>query len=83
MDQKNVLPSKTNERTSEFPSLYCERRTHVETACAAYYLNLKPQTLRSWASLENGPIRPKRISRRLNWPVEEIKILLSIEKSAE
>ena len=80
MNQKNVLPSKTNERKNEFPPIYCERRTHVETACAAYHLNRKPQTLRSWASLENGPIRPKRINRRLIWPVEEIKILLNIEK---
>lgn len=31
-----------------FTSLEFERRTHVDTACAAYHLGRKPQTLRVW-----------------------------------
>lgn len=50
-----------------------ETRSHVDTECAAFWLNRKPQTLRSWASKENGPIRPSRIHKRLMWPVAEIK----------
>ena len=50
--------------------------TTVPTAHAAYYLNRQPQTLRAWASLENGPIRPIRINSRLSWPVDQIKMLL-------
>lgn len=50
----------------------------VQTNAAAYYLNRKPQTLRSWACLENGPIRPLRIKNRLAWSVAEIKALTEV-----
>jgi len=52
-------------------------RPTVPTADAAYYLNRKPQTLRAWACLENGPVRPIRINGRLAWNVGEIQSLLS------
>ena len=61
----------------EFVPLAFENRTHVDTACAAYHLGRQPQTMRSWACTENGPIRPKRISGRLAWPVADIRRLLS------
>ena len=54
-----------------------EARTHVETACAAFHLTRKPQTMRAWACLENGPIRPIRINGRLAWSVSDIQGLLS------
>ena len=54
-----------------------EARTHVETACAAFHLTRKPQTMRAWACLENGPIRPIRINGRLAWSVKDIRGLLS------
>lgn len=41
----------------------------VPTDAAAYYLNRKPQTMRQWACLENGAIRPVRINGRLAWNV--------------
>lgn len=59
-----------------YPNIDDETRTHVETSCAAYWLNRKEQTLRTWASRENGPIRPIRINGRLAWPVEMIRELL-------
>lgn len=46
---------------------------------AATALNRKPQTLRKWACLENGPIRPVRINGRLAWRVSDIQALLSGE----
>lgn len=51
-------------------------RPTVGTSLAAYYLNRKPQTLRTWACLENGPIRPLRINGRLEWRVQDIKKLM-------
>ena len=60
-----------------FPPIDQETRSHVETACAAFHLTRKGQTLRTWACLENGPLRPLRINGRLAWPVAEIKRLLS------
>nr|WP_241673266.1 DNA-binding protein [Lacisediminimonas profundi] len=54
-----------------------ETRSHVETACAAFHLTRKSQTLRIWACLENGPIRPIRINGRLAWPVVELRRLLT------
>lgn len=50
----------------------------VGTAEAAAYLNRQPQTLRGWACLENGPIRPVRVHGRLAWPVAEIRRLLGV-----
>jgi hypothetical protein len=61
---------------SGFTSLDLERRTHVDTACAAYHLGRKPQTLRVWASSENGPLRPVRVNGRLAWPVADIRRVL-------
>ncbi len=52
-------------------------RPTVPTDAAAYYLNRQPQTLRAWACLENGAMRPIRINGRLAWNVAEIKSLLS------
>ena len=51
-------------------------RTTVATNEAAYYLNRKPQTLRIWASTEEGALRPVRINGRLAWNVAEIKAIL-------
>ena len=52
-------------------------RPTVPTDAAAYYLNRQPQTLRAWACLENGALRPIRINGRLAWAVSDIKRLLS------
>jgi hypothetical protein len=60
-----------------FAPLDAETRTHVDTACAAFHLTRKPQTMRAWACLENGPLRPIRISGRLAWAVADIKRLLN------
>jgi hypothetical protein len=54
-----------------------EMRSHVGTDCAAFWLNRKSQTLRSWASTEQGAIRPIRINGRLAWSVSDIKKLLN------
>lgn len=59
-----------------FPPLKLETRSHVETACAAFHLMRKPQTMRAYACLENGPIRPVRINGRLAWSVASIRKLL-------
>jgi hypothetical protein len=60
-----------------FPPIETETRSHVDTACAAYHLMRMPQTLRAYACLENGPIRPTRINGRLAWAVADIKRLLN------
>ena len=69
----NQLPAT---HAAHFPPLEQVTRPTVPTDAAAYYLNRQPQTLRSWASLENGALRPVRISGRLAWSVAEIKSLL-------
>lgn len=60
-----------------YPALDVQTRSHVETACAAYYLMRRPQTLRAWACHENGPLRPTRVNGRLAWPVDQIRVLLN------
>ena len=62
----------------KFTPLAHENRPAVDTAAAAYYLGRRPQTLRGWACMENGPIRPIRVNGRLAWPVAEIKRVLGV-----
>ena len=62
-----------------FVALSSETRTAVDTATAAHHLIRKPQTLRGWACLENGPLRPLRINGRLAWPVSELRRVLGVE----
>lgn len=64
----------------DFVSLDQETRAAVDTATAAYHLNRQPQTLRAWACLENGPLRPLRVHGRLAWPVAELRRVLGVEK---
>ena len=61
-----------------FPPLEQVNRPHVNTEQAAHYLMRRPQTMRGWACLENGPIRPLRINGRLAWPVAELKRVLGL-----
>ena len=68
------LPHATN--AAHFPPLETVTRPTLPTDAAAYYLNRQPQTLRAWACLENGALRPIRISGRLAWPVAAIRALL-------
>jgi hypothetical protein len=56
-------------------------RPMLTTAEAAYYLNLKPQTLRVWACKENGPLRPVRLHGRLGWPVTAVRRYLGLEQT--
>lgn len=63
--------------TNQFPSLEQVTNPTVPTDAAAYYMSRKPQTLRSWACFENGPLRPIRINGRLAWPVAGIKTVLN------
>ena len=62
----------------QFPPLAHETRPAVDTAAAAHYLNRKPQTLRGWACMENGPLRPIRINGRLAWNVSELRRVLGV-----
>lgn len=72
-----AVKSATVKQLQSFVPLEQENRSHVDTACAAFHLTRKVQTLRAWACLENGPLRPIRISGRLAWAVGDIKQLLN------
>ena len=65
--------------THNFPPLELETRPTVVTAAAAHYLNRRPQTMRTWACLENGPLRPIRVNGRLAWPVAELRRILGVD----
>lgn len=49
----------------------------LPTSEAAPLINRAPQTLRKWACLECGPIRPIRINGRLAWRVTDLQNLLN------
>ncbi len=76
---QSALPatSAAHNLQSAFPPLETVTRPTLPTDAAAYYLNRQPQTLRAWACLENGAMRPVRINGRLAWSVAEIKKLLT------
>jgi len=63
---------------SPFPPLERVTSPTVETAAAAFYLNRRPQTLRSWASSERGALRPIRINGRLAWHTAELRRVLGV-----
>ncbi len=65
---------------ASFPPLNQVSRPTLATEEAAFYLNRRPQTLRSWASTEQGPVRPIRINGRLAWKVADLEALLRGEK---
>lgn len=75
--QQDVKSANTVKRDINFPPLDRETRSHVDTECASFHLNRKPQTLRTWACHENGLIRPRRINGRLSWSVADIKRILN------
>ena len=64
--------------TPTFPPLESVTRPALDTAAAAYYLNRKQQTLRGWACLENGPLRPIRCHGRLMWPTAKLRELCGV-----
>ena len=65
-------------KSDGFPDIRTESRTHVKTSVAARWLGRQEQTLRGWACLENGPLRPIRVSGKLAWPVADIRRLLGV-----
>jgi hypothetical protein len=75
--QQDVKAANTAKCAFNFPPLDQETRSHVGTACAAFHLNRKAQTLRGWACFENDVLRPRRINGRLLWAVADIKKLLN------
>ncbi|OIQ92417.1 hypothetical protein GALL_256380 [mine drainage metagenome] len=75
-DVKTALAAKQ----AYFTPLDLETRTAFNTNEAAFHLNRKNQTLRQWACLENGPIRPVRINGRLAWSVADVRNLLAGSK---
>ena len=64
--------------TAQYLPLEQVTKPNLTTAETAYYLNRQPQTLRGWACLENGPIRPRRIGGLLAWNTAEVKALAGV-----
>ena len=64
--------------TAQYLPLERVTRPNLTTAETAYYLNRRPQTLRGWACLENGPLRPVRINGRLAWSTATVKELAGV-----
>jgi hypothetical protein len=61
-------------------SLAEEKRAILPTSEASRHLNRAEQTLRLWACLGNGPLKPVRLHGRLGWRTDEIRRLLGVQK---
>ncbi len=72
---------RTCKTEQDFPALaaVAAGRDILTTNEAASVINRAPQTLRKWAALEGGPIRPIRINGRLGWRVSDLRSLLAGE----
>ena len=64
--------------TAHYPQLADTTQPAVGTAQAAFYLGRAPQTLRSWASRGEGPIKPLNVNGRLAWPVARLRDVLGV-----
>lgn len=79
-NQTQIQEQEHQRRTARAANLAAFGLTAVLTTDeAAAVLNRQPQTLRKWACLECGPIRPVRINGRLGWRVADLEKLLSGE----
>lgn len=58
--------------------LASETRFAITTAEAAAHLGRQPQTLRTWACLGNGPLKPLRVNGRLLWGTGDLKRVLGV-----
>ena len=65
--------------SENFPELaaVAKGRDTLPTHEASTAINRSDQTLRKWACLEDGPIRPIRINGRLAWKVSDLQALLN------
>ena len=65
--------------TGQYLPLEQVTRPNLKTDEAAFYLNRRPQTLRTWAMRDGtGPIRPRRIGGLLAWSTSEVKALAGV-----
>jgi hypothetical protein len=64
--------------TAQYLPLEQVTKPNLTTAETAHYLNRRPQTLRGWACLENGPLRPIRIGGLLAWSTATVKALAGV-----
>ncbi|EKD98816.1 MAG: hypothetical protein ACD_23C00252G0003 [uncultured bacterium] len=64
--------------TGQYLPLEQVTKPNLTTAEAGHYLDRRPQTLRAWACLENGPIRPRRIGGLLAWSTADVKALCGV-----
>lgn len=77
MELNHKLPETLAAHNQQFPPLELVTQPAIPTNQAAYYLNRRPQTLRAWACLDNGAIKPVRINKRLAWSVQDIRNVLN------
>ena len=78
MQALHSIEAREQATAPKFTPLAHETRPTVDTAAAAHYLNRRPQTLRGWACLENGPLRPIRLHGRLAWKTDDLRRLLGV-----
>lgn len=62
------MPEHIDTRPAILPHNFAGFDQYYTTAEAAAILRVKVQTMRKWACLDNGPVRPIRRNGRLLWP---------------
>lgn len=78
MQAASISVQATQHFTGQYLPLEQVTRPNLKTEEAAHYLNRRPQTLRAWACLENGPLRPRRVGGLLAWATADVKTLCGV-----
>lgn len=71
------VPSAAAHNLPIYPPLDTVTRSTISTDEAAYYLHLRPQTMRAHACKQTLGTSPLRISGRLHWRTSDISALLN------
>jgi hypothetical protein len=75
---ENVHSHHMTTSTFFLPPLQQEARDYVDTNAVAFYVGVKPKTVRAWASSGSGPLLPDiKINGRNRYSVAKLRALLA------
>jgi len=79
MSVENTAKILNSSNQQIYPPLESVTRPVLDTATVAYYLNRKQQTLRRWATYQDGPLNPIRVGGRLAWKTSDLRRVLGVD----
>ncbi len=69
----------SNKQKELIRSLAEGTRLQYSTKEAAFFLNIREDTMRAWACFGKGDIKPRKVGNRLAWMADDIRRLMGME----